>query len=466
VDNDGNPLTVGDQYFNTVNNELRIYNGSAWQSAAVVGGTVANLTVNNDSYHYGVRVGRGGGAVSSNTVVGAGALAAGTSADYTTAVGYEAALSTTTATRVTAVGSQALRSNTTGRNTAAGWAALYSNTTGTTNTALGDAALYSNTTASGNTAAGYGALLLNTTGENNTALGVSALRANTTGANNTAVGYQAAFGVTTGIRNTFIGRQSGYGSSGALTGNFNVGVGEVTGINLTSGYSNTLLGSGAGYLLTTGSLNTFVGSNSDTYSSGQLMTTGSKNTFVGNFSGVGAGIDLRTLDKYVVLSDGDGYPALWGRGGDSGYMKLQAGRLEFPATQNPSSNANTLDDYEEGGFNPAANPIINCSNISIVSAIYVKVGREVTCEITGTFNVSASGTNTYFTINLPFSAQLSAGGCIGQGSYGASTNNHGLIIDNSSSTDYQYGFWVQGVNNTESGASKPFQLGMTYIAAA
>jgi hypothetical protein len=35
VDNDGNALTTGDLYFNTTSNELKVYNGSAWQVAAV-----------------------------------------------------------------------------------------------------------------------------------------------------------------------------------------------------------------------------------------------------------------------------------------------------------------------------------------------------------------------------------------------------------------------------------------------
>jgi hypothetical protein len=35
VDNDGNPLTTGDLYFNTTSNELKVYNGSAWQVAAI-----------------------------------------------------------------------------------------------------------------------------------------------------------------------------------------------------------------------------------------------------------------------------------------------------------------------------------------------------------------------------------------------------------------------------------------------
>ena len=45
LDNDGNALTIGDQYFNTTANELRIWNGSSWQSPSVIGGTVATLNV-------------------------------------------------------------------------------------------------------------------------------------------------------------------------------------------------------------------------------------------------------------------------------------------------------------------------------------------------------------------------------------------------------------------------------------
>ena len=45
LDNDGNALTTGDQYFNTTANELRVYNGSTWQAASTVGGTVTSLNV-------------------------------------------------------------------------------------------------------------------------------------------------------------------------------------------------------------------------------------------------------------------------------------------------------------------------------------------------------------------------------------------------------------------------------------
>jgi hypothetical protein len=44
VDNDGDPLTAGDLYFNTTSNILRVYNGSAWQDAAISSTGVVTLT--------------------------------------------------------------------------------------------------------------------------------------------------------------------------------------------------------------------------------------------------------------------------------------------------------------------------------------------------------------------------------------------------------------------------------------
>ena len=44
VDNDGDPLTAGDLYFNTVSSTLQVYSGSAWQAAAVSSAGFATLT--------------------------------------------------------------------------------------------------------------------------------------------------------------------------------------------------------------------------------------------------------------------------------------------------------------------------------------------------------------------------------------------------------------------------------------
>jgi hypothetical protein len=60
---------------------------------------------------------------------------------------------------------------------------------------------------------------------------------------------------------------------------------------------------------TTGSGNTIIGPFvSGVGGPGSQMTTGSKNTLIGGFNGNGGGLDIRTADNYIVLSDGDGNP--------------------------------------------------------------------------------------------------------------------------------------------------------------
>ena len=139
---------------------------------------------------YGITVGRGAGAVSTNTAVGASALAANTTGSFQDAFGYQALQSETSAIQNTALGTQTLNKTTTGSyNAAVGTAALYNNTTGAENVAVGNVALFNNTTGSYNVGVGRQSLNSNTTASNNTAVGYQALYANTTGANNTAVGY-------------------------------------------------------------------------------------------------------------------------------------------------------------------------------------------------------------------------------------------------------------------------------------
>ena len=199
-----------------------------------------------------VRPGKGAGSVSTNTAVGASALAANTTGTRSVAVGYEA---------------------------------LKLNTTGDRNHAFGLGALASNTTGDFNSALGYSALNANTSGANNVAIGYTALVSNTTASNNTAVGYQAGYSNTTGAANTFVGRQAGYSATGI---------------------ANTFVGQTAGYF-STGSYNTFVGTGS-TNAAGDAVTTGSKNTIIGGYGGNQGGLDIRTSSNYIVLSDGDGNP--------------------------------------------------------------------------------------------------------------------------------------------------------------
>jgi hypothetical protein len=102
-------------------------------------------------------------------------------------------------------------------NTAFGASALTANTTGNLNTAVGYRALYTNTTGSSNVAYGYSALNLNSTGNFNTAIGRNALT-NTTGSNNTAVGATAGDQITTGSNNTIIGNYDATAAPISATG--------------------------------------------------------------------------------------------------------------------------------------------------------------------------------------------------------------------------------------------------------
>ena len=230
----------------------------------------------------GLTVGKGGGAVSTNTAVGASALAANTTGANNTSLGYQALQTNSTGNYFTAVGSLALANATGGYLTAVGYKAGYSSTSASDLTAVGYFALQANTTGNENTGLGVQALQTNTTGSNNTAVGVQTLNNNTTASNNTAVGYQAGYSGTTAYSNVFVGRQAGYSQS---VNPYSTFVGDQAGYNSTAA-ANTFIGAGAG----------------------QAVTSGAKNTILGGFSGNQGGLDIRTASNYIVLSDGDGNP--------------------------------------------------------------------------------------------------------------------------------------------------------------
>jgi len=357
---------------------------SALTSGRVVYATTGGLETDSanllysgtDLTVYGITVGRGAGAVSTNTAVGASALVANTSGTENTAVGNIALYLNQAGAINTAVGRAALYSNVSGNyNSAVGEYALFANT-GSYNTALGAQALNTNIAASNNTAVGYQAGYSNTTGANNVAFGYqagytlnsnynaifgyTAAKFNTgslntvvgalalggnsgAGSYNTAVGYTALNAVTSGNSNVAVGGGDGATYNGALglnqSGAYNTAVGNGSlqanttasnntavgyqalysqvagGANNTAfgyqaGYtatqgSNTFIGYKAGYL-STGFFNTFVGTNEV----GSAMTTGTRNTILGKYDGNQGGLDIRTADNYIVLSDGDGNPVI------------------------------------------------------------------------------------------------------------------------------------------------------------
>ena len=169
-------------------------------------------------------------------------------------------------------------------NTALGRNALYFNTTGSELTAVGDYALFFNTTGSQNTAVGRNSLNKNTIGSFNIGIGRNALFENTEGNFNSTIGAQALEKNTIGSNNTAIGFRASY-------------------VNII-GSNNTAIGVDA-LKSATGNNNSGIG-----FESGKDITTGSKNTLIGSFTGNSNGLDIRTSNNNIVLSDGDGWPGL------------------------------------------------------------------------------------------------------------------------------------------------------------
>lgn len=88
------------------------------------------------------------------------------------------------------------------------------------------------------------------------------------------------------------------------------------------------------------------------------------------------------------------------------------GQIKFPATQNPSSDANTLDDYEEGTWTPTISSSGTSPTVSAYEArngTYTKVGNLVTANCYIRANISNAGTGTPSITGLPFAASADSG---------------------------------------------------------
>jgi hypothetical protein len=102
--------------------------------------------------------------------------------------------------------------------------------------------------------------------------------------------------------------------------------------------------------------------------------------------------------------------------------------ITFPATQSASTDANTLDDYEEGTWTPSA---FNGSGTGITYvASYVKIGRQVSCffAINGTGLTTTAASTTLSGLPFPPSNVPTGSSATYMGiSMNGQTNNSGAI---------------------------------------
>jgi hypothetical protein len=125
--------------------------------------------------------------------------------------------------------------------------------------------------------------------------------------------------------------------------------------------------------------------------------------------------------------------------------------ITFPATQSASTDANTLDDYEEGTFTCTGASFTNVTAFAVSNATYTKIGRLVYVEMNGTMQATNSNLVTYGTLSLPFTATSSSvrGGTFVRTNYEAAL---GSIQPNNTTTCY-FQFTVANAIQAGAGAS-------------
>ena len=88
--------------------------------------------------------------------------------------------------------------------------------------------------------------------------------------------------------------------------------------------------------------------------------------------------------------------------------------IQFPATQSPSADANTLDDYEEGTWTP--NLVATSGSITgqTTTGIYAKVGKLVIVQVNIT-SITVGASTALAINNLPFTVNSTGSGTNGEG---------------------------------------------------
>jgi len=109
-------------------------------------------------------------------------------------------------------------------------------------------------------------------------------------------------------------------------------------------------------------------------------------------------------DTCEIMSEGSGnWRFLWYSG-----QTVQTTGVQFPVAQVASSNANNLDDYEEGSWTPSVG---GTATYNAQTGSYTKIGRLVFIRGTLTINVIGTGSTTVIS-GLPFTVAATTEGIV------------------------------------------------------
>jgi hypothetical protein len=126
---------------------------------------------------------------------------------------------------------------------------------------------------------------------------------------------------------------------------------------------------------------------------------------------------VATLTATTTIGVGGATPAASGAG------------ITFPATQSASSDANTLDDYEEGTWTPVLKDNLgNTSTMSVQQGFYTKTGNIVNIwwQVEWTSKTALVGTYPIIT-GVPFTAKANTGNYGYYGACGLSSSASNIV---------------------------------------
>jgi len=162
---------------------------------------------------------------------------------------------------------------------------------------------------------------------------------------------------------------------------------------------------------------------------GQGLNTGTDNVgYVWNLASAAMSFGTSSAERMRIDSSGNLLVGITSARANAGDVQVSKG-ISFPATQSAQSDANTLDDYEEGTWTP----VITVGGGSITytaSGHYTKVGRMVT--VTGTFLTSAasSPSGVPYITGLPFTiGYASAGSYSITNAFSASLGSQSIMLN-------------------------------------
>jgi hypothetical protein len=162
----------------------------------------------------------------------------------------------------------------------------------------------------------------------------------------------------------------------------------------------------------------------------------------------------RTAQVGFTFGVGDATPATTGAG------------ITFPATQSASSDANTLDDYEEGTWTPVLSRETTAPTISYSfrEGRYTKIGNMVTCWIVmHNITVSSAGSGTNSITGLPFATgNQTYSGTGGFGYNDAFVNTINSVVMNNNLTKIFFGAGTRRQSDDNGGWANGGYLGLTF----